>query len=68
MSWRLLTLFAVLILNFDFIGNEEKNDKESKDTFLCTSSKSCQYYQEQVKEIRNAERVETKNEILFTLR
>ena len=68
MKWKLSPLFIVLISNFGFTANEEKNDKECQDSFLCTPSEKCLYYQEQINEIKKTEKVETKNEILSTLR
>ena len=68
MNWWLSLSFIFLTPNFESNASDEKNDKECQESFLCSPSENCPYYQEQISEIRNASKYETKNEILSSLR
>ena len=67
---RILTLHLFFwFSNLEFIVNEEEtNDSECQEFFLCIPSESCQYYQEQLIEITKTDRIQSKNDILSNLR
>ena len=68
MKWRTIIQILVWISNFESTVNEDINDKECQESYLCTPIENCQYYQEQLNEITETKRIETKNEILAILR
>ena len=43
-------------------------DKECEESFLCSPSESCEFYQQQITEIQKARKAETKREIFTKLR
>ena len=47
---------------------DDNDDKECEESFLCSPSESCEFYQTQVTQIQKARNAETKREIFTNLR
>ena len=64
-------IFCVLILVFllSYLSPISTNDdKECQESYTCSPSENCLFYQEQITKIKSVTKIETKNEILTNLR
>ena len=60
--------FLILVFISSYFSSIYSNDKECQETYRCSQSEDCQFYQEQITRIKTETKVETKNEILTNLR
>ena len=63
-------IFNVWILVFfsSSFSQSSSNDIECQESYRCSQSENCEFYQEQITRIKTERKIETKNEILSTLR
>ena len=59
--------FIVVLLSSRIISADNV-DKECEESFLCSPSESCDFYQQLITEIQKARKAETKREIFTKLR
>ena len=64
MNFLIFLSCLAIVLTF----SNDNDDKECEESFLCSPSESCEFYQMQLTQIQKARNAETKREIFTNLR
>ena len=64
----LVSVIKIIVLIIATVLADDSFDQPCEESFLCSPSEDCQYYQQQIKNITTVKRTEIKNEILQHLR